>query len=111
MTEDILFKSGDFYPGDWGFFQIWGFLSPGYLALGIRDFLNLGIFIPGIRDFSKFGDFYPRGLRIFLKSRNFYTEDWEFFKICGLLSPGFFGDGDFSRMGIFFRRIPTISNL
>ena len=47
-------KSGKFYPGDWGFFEIWGFFSP-----GIGDFFQiwgflsrrLGIFIPRIRDF------------------------------------------------------------
>ena len=35
-------KSGDFYPRDWGFFKIWGFISL------------------GIGDFRKSGDFYPR---------------------------------------------------
>ena len=59
---------GNFYPGDWEFFIILGFLSRGLgiFIPGIWDFYprgsgifeNLGIFIPEIGDFLKSGDLY-----------------------------------------------------
>ena len=72
------FKSGDFYPRGLGIFKIWGYLSP-----GIGDFWKSGDFcqIPGI----------------FAKSPGFISRE------LGIVIPGFFGDGDFSGMGIYFR--------
>ena len=55
---EIFSKFGDFY---WEFFEIWGFLSPRFLSLGIGYFLKCGDFYPNdwgflspeIRDFWK----------------------------------------------------------
>ena len=70
-------KIPDLGDEDWGFLRFLGFLSRG-----------LGIFIPGI--FAK-----SRG---YLRNpRDIHPGDW------GFLSPGVFGDGDFSAMGIYFR--------
>ena len=72
-----------------GIFKIWGYLSP------------------GIGDFWKSGDFYPGDFclipGIFAKSPGFISPSPGIF--WGFLSPGFFGDGDFSGMGIYFRGI------
>ena len=98
LSREIFANFGIYNPGNWRFSKIWGFLSRGLgifiprlgifiPGLGILenlrifiaeigDFQNLGIFIPEIRDFWKYGDFS---------------------------SPGFFGDGDFLRIGISFR--------
>ena len=56
---------GDFYPGDRGFFSIWGFISPGFLSPGFPDFRKSGDFYLRDLGFLKSGDFYPRGSRIF----------------------------------------------
>ena len=40
---EIFSKFGDFY---WEFFEIWGFLSPWFLSLGIGYFLKCGDFYP-----------------------------------------------------------------
>ena len=75
-------KSGDFYPGDWGFLENWGFLS-----WGLRIFKIWGFLSPGIGDFWKSGDFYPRGF-----FGDFYPRD---FLGMGIFRRwGFFGDGD-----------------
>ena len=70
-----------------GLFEIWGFLSP------------------RIEDFFLSGDFYPRDWG-FLKSWNFYSRELGSLSPGSLSpgfpkSPGFFGDGDFSRK-VFF---------
>ena len=93
---------GIFIPGDWGFLEIWGFLSRG-----------LGIFIPGDWGFLKSGDIYPRGLGIFgnlgifipgifAKSRGYLRNPRDLYPH----PRGFFGDfypRDFLGMGIYFR--------
>ena len=94
------FESGDFYPRDWEFFQIWGFLSRGF-----------GILSPGLGIFFKSGDFYPGdlgflspGLGIFSNLGIFILGDCRFFSrnFCqtpaiSTKSPGFIH----RRLGIF----------
>ena len=81
-------ESPNFYPRDWRFFKISGYLSP-----GIGDFVkswdfypgDWGFLSPGIGNFWKSGDFYTRGLRIFENLGIFIPGDWEFLKIWGFL--------------------------
>ena len=82
-------KSGDFYPGDRGFFEILGFLSP-----GIGDCFKSGDFYPGNWGFVKIWWFLSRG-------SGFFGD---------FLSPGFFGDRDFFRgMGYPTKKPPLIA--
>ena len=64
-------RSGDFYPGDWEFFKIWEFISP------------------GIWDFRKSGNFYPGNKGIFIPGDWGFSKIWGFLKIWEFLSPGF----------------------
>ena len=81
------------------------FFKSGIFRPGIGIFENLRIRILGIGDFFKSSDFHPRGFWI---SGDFYPEDKGFFKIWRFMSnsriegfSGIFGDGNFSRLGIF----------
>ena len=99
-------KSGDFYPGDrgffqiLGFFQIWGFFKSGNFYPVDRGFLSrgLGIFSESSWDFLKSEDFFKSG--DFFKFGDFYPEDRGFFYPGDqeFFIPGIFRDGDFSGM-------------
>ena len=67
-------------------------------------------FYPRVAGFFtlKSGDFYPRGFGIFEKSEDFYPRDLAFgifghFYLGIFWEWGFFGVGDFSGIGIYFR--------
>ena len=86
---------GFLYPGIGDFFQIWGYLSP-----GIENFFKSGDLYPGNRGFLSLGirDFFKS---ISGKSPGFICRGMGIFGV--FTSSGFFGDGNLSGMGIFFR--------
>ena len=55
----IPLKSGNFYPGDWGYFQIRGFLSSGLGIFQIWEFFKSGDFyLPNPGHWRFFGNFW-----------------------------------------------------